>query len=113
MALAITLACLLVAVTFIFHYRVLLWLGKNTQKFNLQTQTQVLIIVIVLFITHIVEICIYALVYNWSLSSLEIGEFKGAPVGSTMNYIYIIRVLSIQPWVWAISNLLGLSLIHI
>ena len=93
MALAIVLAFLSVAATFIFHYRVLLWLGANTQRFNLQTQAQVLVIVIVLFLAHIVEIGFYAMVYSWSVSSLEIGVFKGEPVGSAVNYLYYSGVI--------------------
>ena len=93
MILAIVLAFSLVAATFAFHYRVLLWLGSNTQKFNLERQSQVLVIVIVLFLAHIVEIGFYAMVYNWSVSSLEIGVFKGAPVGSAMNYLYYSGVI--------------------
>jgi hypothetical protein len=50
MFLAIVLAFILVAVTFTFHYRVLLWLGSNTQKYGLERQTQVLMIVITLFL---------------------------------------------------------------
>lgn len=62
MPLAIALAFFLVAATFIFHYRALLWLGANTQKFNFQAQTHVLIIVVVLSLAHIVEIGIYGMV---------------------------------------------------
>jgi|GEM_PF-5678743 len=75
MMIAITLAFGLVAATFIFHYRVLLWLGSNTPKMNLPTQTQVLVIVVVLFLAHIVEIGFYAITYSWSVSSLELGVF--------------------------------------
>ena len=46
MIFAIVLAFSLVAVTFTFHYRVLLWLGLNTPKMNLPTQTQVLVIIV-------------------------------------------------------------------
>lgn len=93
MILAIALAFSLVAATFAFHYRVLLWLGSNTQKFNLEKQSQVLVIVIVLFLAHIVEIGFYALVYNWSVSLLDLGVFEGAPVGNAMNYLYYSGVI--------------------
>jgi hypothetical protein len=91
--LAIVLAFSLVAATFAFHYRVLLWLGSNTQKFNLERQSQVLVIVIALFLAHIVEIGFYALVYNWSVSLLDLGVFEGAPVGNAMNYLYYSGVI--------------------
>lgn len=90
---AIVLAFSLVAVTFVFHYRVLLWLGQNTPKMKLPTQTQVLVIVIVLFLAHIVEISFYAMTYSWSVSSLELGIFRGAPVGGAMSYLYYSGVI--------------------
>ena len=93
MILAIVLAFSLVAVTFAFHYRVLLWLGLNTPKMNLPTQTQVLVIVVVLFLAHIVEIGCYAMTYSWSVSSLKLGLFQGAPVGDAMSYLYYSGVI--------------------
>ena len=93
MMIAITLAFGLVAATFIFHYRVLLWLGSNTPKMNLPTQTQVLVIVVVLFLAHIVEIGFYAITYSWSVSSLELGVFRGAPVADGMSYLYYSGVI--------------------
>jgi len=93
MILAIVLAFSLVAVTFAFHYRVLLWLGMNTPKMNLPTQTQVLVIVVVLFLAHIVEIGFYAMTYSWSVSSLKLGLFQGAPVGDAMSYLYYSGVI--------------------
>lgn len=93
MVLAIALAFSLVAGTFAFHYRVLLWLGSNSQKYNLEQQTQVLVIVIALFLAHIVEIGFYAVIYNVSVSLLDLGVFKGAPVGNAMNYLYYSGVI--------------------
>ncbi|WP_206019682.1 hypothetical protein [Pseudomaricurvus alkylphenolicus] len=88
MILAVVLAFALVAVTFVFRYRVLLWLGTNTPKLNLPTHTQVLVIVVVLFLTHIVEIGIYAVTYSLSVSSFELGIFRGSPVTDAMSYLY-------------------------
>ena len=88
MILAVVLALALVAVTFALHYRVLLWLGKNTPRLKLPTHTQVLVIVVVLFLTHIVEIGIYAVTYSLSVSSLELGMFRGSPVTDAMSYLY-------------------------
>lgn len=93
MILAIALAFSLVAATFVFHFRVLLWLGSNTQKFNLKRQSQVLIIVISLFMAHLVEIGFYALIYSWSVSIFDLGVFEGAPVGNAMNYLYYSGVI--------------------
>ncbi|MAK42646.1 MULTISPECIES: ion channel [Spongiibacter] len=88
MILAVVLAFALVAVTFALHYRVLLWLGENTPKLKLPTHTQVLVIVVVLFLTHIVEIGIYAVTYSLSVTSFELGTFRGSPVTDAMSYLY-------------------------
>ena len=93
MTLAIMLAFLLVAATFIFHYRVLLWLGSNTSQLNVPTQAQVLVIVAVLFLAHIIEIGFYAITYSLSVSSLELGVFQGAPVADGMSYLYYSSVI--------------------
>ena len=70
MSIAIMLAFALVAVTFLLHYRALLWLGSRTPRFGLSTQAQVLVIVVALFLIHIVEIGIYAITYGFSVSLL-------------------------------------------
>ncbi len=93
MIVAITLAFSLVGVTFIFHYRILLWLSAISPKLNFQAQTQVLIIVFVLFFAHIVEIGFYAIIYGVSVSWLELGIFKGAPVEDGMSYLYYSGVI--------------------
>ena len=93
MTVAIVLAFSLVAATFIFHYWVMLWLGMNTPKINLPTQMQVLVIVLVLFLAHIAEIGFYAIAYSWSVSSLELGVFQGAPLADGMSYLYYSGVI--------------------
>lgn len=93
MYLGIALASILVVLTFIFHYRVLLYLGSYIPKLGVQTQVQVLFIVIALFFAHIVEIGFYAVMYNWSVETLSLGEFKGAPVTDPMSYFYYSGVI--------------------
>jgi Ion channel len=93
MSLAIVLAFTLVAVTFLLHYRTLLWLGTNTPRFGLSSQAQVLVIVIILFLVHIAEIGIYAITYWLSVSILELGSFEGDMVIDTMSYLYFSGVI--------------------
>jgi len=93
MIVAIALAFCLVAVTFAFHYRVLLWLSAMMPTLTLPTHTQVFVIVLVLFFTHIAEIGFYAMAYSWSVSSLDLGVFSGAPVDHMMNYLYYSGVI--------------------
>lgn len=93
MSVAIMLAFALVAVTFLLHYRTLLWLGSRSHSFGLSTQAQVLVIVVTLFLVHIIEIGIYAITYGFSVSLLGLGAFKGAVVTDAMSYLYYSGVI--------------------
>ena len=93
MFLTLVLALSLVVVTFVFHYRVLLLLGRFAPRLKLRQQTQVLIIVVILFFTHVAEIALYAVMYSWSVTELELGVFKGAPLDSPMSYLYYSGVI--------------------
>ena len=93
MTIAILLAFLLVSLTFLFHYRVLLWLGSKTPRFGLSTQAQVLVIVVTLFLVHIAEIGMYAITYGVSVSVLGLGVFEGEVVTDAMSYLYYSGVI--------------------
>jgi hypothetical protein len=93
MSVAIMLAFTLVAVTFLLHYRTLLWMGSRTPHFGLSTQAQVLVIVVALFLVHIVEIGIYAITYGLPVSLLGLGTFEGAVVTDAMSYLYYSGVI--------------------
>jgi len=92
MLLAIALSFGLVALSFIFHYRVLLWLSVSSQ-IKMDKQGKVLFIVFVLFLAHIVEIGFYSFIYNLSVTTFDLGFFKGAPIGGAMNYLYYSGVI--------------------
>jgi len=92
MLIAIIESLSLVLVTFMFHYRVLLWLSNAIPKTRINTQLQVLTIVMILFVAHLIEIGIYAAAYLWS-SFLGLGEFTGAISTSPMSYLYYSGVI--------------------
>ena len=93
MLLIVLLSFCLVAVVFVFHHHILIWLGLFAPKLKLQPQTQVLVIVFALYIAHIVEICLYAIVYFFAVEQFDLGEFNGAPVNDLMSYIYYSGVI--------------------
>lgn len=93
MIIAILLAFGLVALTFLFHYRALLWLGSKATRFGFSTQAQVLFIVVTLFLVHIAEIGMYAITYGVSVSMLGLGVFEGALVTDAMSYLYYSGVI--------------------
>ena len=92
MLLAIALAFSLVALSFTFHYRVLIWLSVSSQ-IKMDKQGRVLFIVFILFLAHIVEIGFYAVIYNLSVTTLDLGFFNGASIGEPMNYLYYSGVI--------------------
>mgnify|MGYP000396487989 FL=1 len=92
MLLAIALAFSLVALSFTFHYRVLIWLSVSSQ-IKMDKQGRVLFIVFILFLAHIVEIGFYAFIYNLSVITLDLGFFNGAPIDEPMNYLYYSGVI--------------------
>ena len=93
MFLAIFLAMLLVVLTFLFHYRMLLWLSVYTPRLNIRDQTRVLMIVLMLFLTHVAEIGFYAVAYGWSVETLELGSLQGIEVNEPMEYLYFSSVI--------------------
>lgn len=93
MTLTILIAFSLVAVTFVFHYRVLLWLSLAVQKLKIETTTQVLMIVLVLFLAHLIEIGVYAVAYAGSVNVLDLGEFQGSLVNDAMSFLYYSGVI--------------------
>tara|TARA_R110001592_G_scaffold319630_1_gene597357 strand:- start:827 stop:1282 length:456 start_codon:yes stop_codon:yes gene_type:complete len=93
MLMTISLAFFLVVSSFIFHYRVLLWLGAFAPTLKLKPEAQVLVVVIVLFFAHIIEIGFYAAAYYWSVAELELGIFRGANLTEPMSYLYYSGVI--------------------
>ena len=90
---AVLLTFGLVSLTFLFHYRALIWLGSRAPRFGFSRQAQVLVIVVTLFLVHIAEIGIYAITYGISVSFLKLGIFEGAAVTDAMSYLYYSGVI--------------------
>jgi hypothetical protein len=93
MLIAVSLALFLVMLSFIFHYRVLLWLGSFAPTLKLTPEAQVLVVVIILFFAHIIEIGFYGAAYYWSVAGLELGIFRGANLTDPMSYLYYSGVI--------------------
>jgi Ion channel len=92
-AIAIALAFCLVAASFFFHYRCLLWLGENVSQLGSQSQAGVLMIILSLFCAHIVEIALYALGYAGLVELLGLGSFNGASIDEPLGYLYYSGVI--------------------
>lgn len=93
MLISICLALLLVVLCFLFHYRVLLWLGSFVPTLKLKAEAQVLVVVIALFFVHIIEIGFYGAAYYLSVAELELGIFRGANLKNPMSYLYYSGVI--------------------
>lgn len=90
---AVLIALALVALTFLFHFKVLVWLGRITPLIGTQSQYGVLLIVLVLFFAHICEIGFYAAAYAVSVINLKLGSFEGGDITGAMAYFYYSGVI--------------------
>ena len=93
MILTIFLAIFLVILTFLFNYRMLLWLSVFIPYPNFPAQVWVLFIVMTLFLAHIIEIAIYAGAYILSIELFELGNLKGMAENDSMEYLYFSSVI--------------------
>jgi len=93
MIITIILVTALVIGTFVFHYRLLLWLAVYMPYPNFPAHARVFFIVMALFVAHIVEIGIYAGAYALSINLLELGDLKGMTTGDPMEYMYFSSVI--------------------
>jgi len=93
MILAIFLTLFLVILTFLFHYRVLLWLSVFIPYPNFPAQVRVFFIIMTLFLAHIIEITLYAGTYIPSVELLEWGHLSGMVENNFMEYFYFSSVI--------------------
>ncbi len=93
MLLMVVFAVILVIASFVFHYRLLLWLAMYLPYPTITAHLRVLFIVMALFVAHIVEIGIYAGVYALSIQFLELGTLTGMSKGGPMEYLYFSSVI--------------------
>lgn len=90
---AITLAFVLVILTFALHYRVFTALATYTPRLGLSAYNQMMVIILVIFIAHLVEIILYAAVYFWAVHGLQLGILDGVAVDDPMTYLYYSTVV--------------------
>jgi len=90
----VALAILLVAFTFLLHYRSLIWLWSRWDSgFVKEEQWLILITIFILFWVHMLEIGAYALAYYLAVSYLDVGRFMGEVIDSPMTYFYYSGVM--------------------
>ncbi len=93
MIVSIVMATVMTVVTFVFHYRLLLWLAVYLPFPAFPANTRVFFIVMVLFLAHIVEIGFYGAAYSLSIGVFGLGELKGMSIGDPMEYFYFSSVI--------------------
>lgn len=93
MTTAIFLALVLVILTFALHYRVFTTLATHTPRLKLGAYNQMMVIILVIFVTHLLEIGLYALAYYCAIESLELGVLEGIHADDPMSYLYYSTVV--------------------
>ena len=88
---AITIALILVLITFAIHYLALTWLASTLQQTGKPRERKpwaILVIVFTLFWVHMAEIGIYAIAYYISIIHLDIGGLGGIVADTPMLIFY-------------------------
>ena len=88
MASAIFIASLLILSTVLFHYSVLKWLSGGMSRIAMSDHVRIVSIVFFIFVAHVIEVVLYAIVFAISVNFLAIGSFGGLAVEQPLDYLY-------------------------
>lgn len=88
MTISIIFALLLVITTFYIHLLALKMFDATLPKLSISKYNQVLVIVISLFWVHIIEVGLYAIFYDLSITVFKLGALKGESINNFMEYFY-------------------------
>ncbi len=87
MLIALTLAALLVIVSFVVHYEMLRLLSLLIPKLNLAVRLKVLFVVLGCFVAHTIEVWMYAVAYLL-IDLAGLGSLKGQLHESFADFLY-------------------------
>lgn len=93
MSTAILLALFLVTLTFALHYWVFTRLAAFTPRLEISAYKKMMIIILVIFITHLIEIGLYAGTYYLAIDGLKLGVLHGLLTDDPMTYLYYSSVV--------------------
>lgn len=88
MAVAVTLALILVLFTSSFHYAVLRWLSSGMARIAITATHRVLFIVLAIVLAHLAEILLYAGSYVVSAEVFGLGSFGGLLMTEPLDFLY-------------------------
>jgi hypothetical protein len=84
---AIGLSALLVTINIFVHYEALRFLSTYVPQLKLAVRLKVLVVVLGCFVTHTIEVWLYALAYLL-ISQTGLGSLKGEIDGQFADYLY-------------------------
>ncbi len=93
MTAAILLALLMVILTFALHYRVFTSLATHIPRLRLSAYKQMMVIILVIFVTHLLEISLYAATYYLAIDGLSLGQLHGISADDPMTFLYYSTVV--------------------
>lgn len=78
----------LVAACVLIHYEVLRLVSRVTGEIRSQPRQRLLVVISGAFVAHLVEICLFALVFLLMHNHWNMGEIRGAHEGSWEDFFY-------------------------
>jgi hypothetical protein len=86
--LAIILGLGLVASTVIIHYEVLRGTARLIPELSIPPRFRILIVIAGVFLSHILEVCLYAVAYGLMHWHSDLGSIAGEFAGGPMDFFY-------------------------
>ncbi len=88
MTFAVLLSFLAVPLTFGVHFQTILLSSTHVSKLAVSKNMKIFISLLILYMAHLFEVLIYAIVYMIAVETLDIGTFAGMEVNSFLDYFY-------------------------
>lgn len=88
MLLSITLSALAFLATAVMHLAMLRWCSNGMARVSMRATTRILAIMILLFVTHMLEIGVFAFAFVVAERGFGLGSFAGEPIVTLLDYYY-------------------------
>ena len=85
---AVVLGLALLASTVVIHYELLRVTARLTPALSLPPRLRIVIVIAGVFLSHILEICLYAIAYGLMQLHVELGSIAGEFQGGPLDFFY-------------------------
>lgn len=85
---AMFLSLILVLVTITIHYEALRKISDVIPQLSVPARARILVVIVGVFIAHLLEVSLYAIVYALMQNHFGLGAIAGASDGNVLDYFY-------------------------